>query len=333
METILTSKVVIDQSIYPRIEWSQETVDRYIEALEVGDIFPPIILHTNTMRLLDGMHRLQSRLQTQRETIDVVYMDIPDGVHGKLFAASLSVKHGDRIRKDELKAIAREITSANPDYSLQTISEYTGITRQTIGKWVSDITEHRKIIRKIKALILMKAGMSQRNIGKLLDISDFAVRGDVKVDITSHLTESNFSEAKSDIEEMDVDIDVDKIIEEIQEELIFNTFSDEEKILLAELKDGKTIVLSMRGEHNRLIQWATDKNLYTRIDRRTKWGNPFETPADGDRNTVIKNYAEHYLPHKPSLFDNIDAINGKALGCWCAPLACHGDVLKEWAER
>lgn len=106
-------------------------------------------------------------------------------------------------------------------------------------------------------------------------------------------------------------------------------WSDAERDLVKRLRDGETVVLSLRGAHANLIRWAEFHGLYVRIDRRSEWGNPFEMPGDGDRNTVIRNYAEHYLPHKPSLLSRMSELRGKALGCWCAPDACHGDVLKE----
>lgn len=31
--------------------------------------------------------------------------------------------------------------------------------------------------------------------------------------------------------------------------------------------------------------------------------------------------------------ERIRELDGKALGCWCAPQACHGDVLVELVER
>jgi hypothetical protein len=98
------------------------------------------------------------------------------------------------------------------------------------------------------------------------------------------------------------------------------------------VEDGQTVVVSQRGEHARLIDWATERDLFVRVDRRTEWGNPFEMPADGDRATVILAFESHYLPHKPSLLDRLDELRGKALGCWCAPEPCHGDVLATWAE-
>lgn len=108
-------------------------------------------------------------------------------------------------------------------------------------------------------------------------------------------------------------------------------FSQEEIRLLGQVQDGHTVVASLRGQHANLIRWAEERGLYVRIDRRTEWGNPFELPADGDRDTVIRNYAEHYLPNKPSLLAKLGDLRGKVLGCWCAPEPCHGDVLKDRA--
>lgn len=330
MTTIELGEVVFDQTIYPRAEWAQATVNRYAESLNAGDEFPPIVLETGTNRLLDGMHRLQAHKQALRDVIKVVWQDIPEGVPAKLFAASLSAKHGDRIKGDELREIAREIAGENPDYNLLTIARYSGVTRQTVSKWVGDIVEHRRNVRQVIALLLTRAGWSARQVGDHLGVNHSTVVRDVNDDILHHLTEDLLREAAS---ALPAEIDVDRIVEEIRQERIFAQWGDEERDLLRRLRDGETIVVTLRGPHNNLIGWADAAGLYMRIDRRTEWGNPFEMPADGDRDTVIANYEQHYLPHKPSLLAKLPTLRGKALGCWCAPEPCHGDVLKAGAER
>lgn len=109
-------------------------------------------------------------------------------------------------------------------------------------------------------------------------------------------------------------------------------WSPEELDARKRLEAGETVVVSFRPHHANIVRWAQEQNLLERIDRRSEWGNPFELPADGDRDTVIRNYAEHYLPHKPSLLARIGELRGRALACWCAPEPCHGDVLKARAE-
>ena len=105
-------------------------------------------------------------------------------------------------------------------------------------------------------------------------------------------------------------------------------WSEEERGLLERLRGGETVVLSMHGDgHPNLVQWATDTDRFVRIDRASEWGNPFELGKDGDREAVVRNYKDHYLPHKPSLLAKLDELRGKALGCWCAPQNCHGNIL------
>ncbi len=64
------------------------------------------------------------------------------------------------------------------------------------------------------------------------------------------------------------------------------------------------------------------------IGRGSKWGNPFIIGRDGDREEVIAKYVINF-----SLYDEAVAeLKGKDLVCYCAPLACHGDFLLEWAN-
>lgn len=68
-----------------------------------------------------------------------------------------------------------------------------------------------------------------------------------------------------------------------------------------------------------------------RIDRATPWGNPFVLHVAGSRNTVIARYREWALtsddPAAEWIRNHVHELRGKRLGCWCAPNACHGDVL------
>lgn len=67
------------------------------------------------------------------------------------------------------------------------------------------------------------------------------------------------------------------------------------------------------------------------IGRPSKWGNPFAIGRDGTREQVIEKY-RGWVMSQPHLMGALSQLKGKRLGCWCAPLACHGDVLKELAE-
>lgn len=67
------------------------------------------------------------------------------------------------------------------------------------------------------------------------------------------------------------------------------------------------------------------------IGRPGIWGNPYEIGKDGTREEVIAKYEAHLLS-SPELMARLPELRGKVLGCWCAPQACHGDVLAKYAD-
>jgi ParB-like chromosome segregation protein Spo0J len=96
----------------------------------------------------------------------------------------------------------------------------------------------------------------------------------------------------------------------------------------AQVTDGITVVANAAADKN-LICWAEREGLAVRIDRGTRYGNPFILEEDGDRDAVCDSYERHYLVRKPSITDRIDAgeLTGKVLVCHCYPQRCHGDCL------
>lgn len=107
-------------------------------------------------------------------------------------------------------------------------------------------------------------------------------------------------------------------------------WTERDKQLKDALQAGRTVVLNASSDA-RVIGWAQPKGLIVYVDRTSPWGNPFVLNADGDRDQVCDAYAEHYLPHKPSLQSKLTSLRGKGLVCHCAPLRCHADALRELA--
>lgn len=67
------------------------------------------------------------------------------------------------------------------------------------------------------------------------------------------------------------------------------------------------------------------------IGRPSKWGNPFVIGTHGTREEVVKLYRDYVLA-SPALMAALHELRGRDLVCWCAPCACHGDVLLELAN-
>jgi hypothetical protein len=74
------------------------------------------------------------------------------------------------------------------------------------------------------------------------------------------------------------------------------------------------------------------------IGRPSKFGNPYShlpgTLAEfrvATRTEAIAMY-EIWIKDQVNLLAALPELKGKVLGCWCAPLPCHGDVLARLAE-
>lgn len=62
------------------------------------------------------------------------------------------------------------------------------------------------------------------------------------------------------------------------------------------------------------------------------FANPFRIGPDGSREDVLNAYDQYLaerLAREPELAAALERLRGRRLGCWCKPLACHGDILVE----
>ena len=69
------------------------------------------------------------------------------------------------------------------------------------------------------------------------------------------------------------------------------------------------------------------------IGRPSKWGNPFSIGKDGTREEVIAKYLGWILTHPEKMEDAQRELQGRNLVCFCAPKACHGDILLRIANE
>lgn len=69
------------------------------------------------------------------------------------------------------------------------------------------------------------------------------------------------------------------------------------------------------------------------VGRPSPFGNPFVPGRDGSREEVIAKFETWLLaqPEKVALVKRF--LKGKVLGCYCAPRACHADVLARIANE
>lgn len=75
------------------------------------------------------------------------------------------------------------------------------------------------------------------------------------------------------------------------------------------------------------------------IDRRTIWGNPHRITPDCSREQAIAHYRADLwrrIRAGEIALEELAALHGHRLACWCDPLPCHGHVLARaaaWAAN
>lgn len=115
-------------------------------------------------------------------------------------------------------------------------------------------------------------------------------------------------------------------------------WTEKERRLADALVTGCTIVVNVAksGPHRHLVPCLVDRELLTYVGHAGRWhdwpaspfANPFYRQTKQDRQGAVVRY-EAWLASQPQLLARITdgELTGRVLGCWCAPLACHADVL------
>lgn len=65
--------------------------------------------------------------------------------------------------------------------------------------------------------------------------------------------------------------------------------------------------------------------VYVKGAEHSKWHNPFSVKKFGIDQCLAK--YEDYIRNNENLWNSLSELNGKQLGCWCAPGPCHGHIL------
>jgi hypothetical protein len=103
----------------------------HVEVLAQRDI-EPILVHRDTRRVVDGMHRLQAARLRGEKVIPVRYLD---GPASEVFIHSVAanIAHGLPLTLKDRKAAARRILTSRPDLSDRAIARITGLSPKTVG--------------------------------------------------------------------------------------------------------------------------------------------------------------------------------------------------------
>ncbi|GGN15709.1 hypothetical protein GCM10011609_65420 [Lentzea pudingi] len=98
---------------------------------EVETSLPPIVVHRSSMRVIDGMHRLQAARIRGDDVISVLFFEGPD-VDAFVLAVELNQAHGLPLSRADRRAAAHRMISSRPEWSDRRIAAATGLAAATV---------------------------------------------------------------------------------------------------------------------------------------------------------------------------------------------------------
>ncbi|WP_424890355.1 ParB N-terminal domain-containing protein [Streptomyces sp. XH2] len=100
---------------------------------------PPIVVHRPTMRIVDGMHRVQAAVLRGEESVEVQYVD-GSAEDAFVLAVRLNAEHGMPLSRRDRVAAAERIIRSHAHWSDRRIAEVTGLSPGTVASLRSGST-------------------------------------------------------------------------------------------------------------------------------------------------------------------------------------------------
>jgi transposase-like protein len=115
---------------YPRLAGIDENHVNRLAEIEIP--LPPILVHRQTMQVIDGMHRLRVAELKGRDRIAVEFFD-GDGQEAFLLSIKRNVTHGLPLSLADRKAAAARILGWQREFSNRSIGVMTGLSDKTVA--------------------------------------------------------------------------------------------------------------------------------------------------------------------------------------------------------
>jgi len=108
-------------------------VPEHVQLLAESDQpLPPILVHRQTMRVIDGMHRLRATILRGEDTVEVVFVNCDAG-EAFLVAVKSNIKHGLPLTRADREAAVVRIIKSHPQLSDRMIGSAVGLAPVTVA--------------------------------------------------------------------------------------------------------------------------------------------------------------------------------------------------------
>jgi hypothetical protein len=116
-KTILLADVVEDLTVYPRHDINSSNVTQLADALRAGAQLPPPILEKDSLRIVDGVHRIRAYLKVLGDEgkVRVELREYADDTELFEDAARLNRQHGQKLQSRDVTKVALRLHEADRD--------------------------------------------------------------------------------------------------------------------------------------------------------------------------------------------------------------------------
>ncbi len=158
------STIKFRDDLYPRIETSVITVQKYAEDLEV---LPPIEINQHS-EIIDGWHRWTAHKKREVETIRATVTQTDSDMHLLELAIERNSSHGLQLSQEDKRDMARKIYHATPDRERDSkkkhLATILSVSERTIRDWLSRVDKDTKDARNKRIFDLWLACWTQEEI-------------------------------------------------------------------------------------------------------------------------------------------------------------------------
>lgn len=174
---IKVSDVVFREDLYPRINTSATTVQKYAEDLEV---LPPIKVNQNN-ELIDGWHRWTAHKKNEAEFIEAEVIQTKSDAELLEKAIETNATHGLQLSQEDKRDMARRIYASTPererDDKKKQLAKILSVSERTIRDWLSRVDKDAKDARNRRIFEMWLACYSTDEISEATGASKADVSG------------------------------------------------------------------------------------------------------------------------------------------------------------
>jgi len=173
---IAVENVVFRKDLYPRIETSAVTVQKYAEDLSV---LPPIEVNQHN-ELIDGWHRWIAHQKVKAATIRAFITTTESDAELLELAIERNSAHGLQLSQEDKRDLARKIYSATPlgeqGPKKQRLAKILSVDLTTLQKWLSRIDKDNKEKRDAEIFKLYLSCHTQEEIAEAVGVTQQAIQ-------------------------------------------------------------------------------------------------------------------------------------------------------------